>query len=176
MLSTISESPHEAFVAALVAVAPHPDRAERLHLFGQFVGSWDLTVTDHRPGRETSGTPGEWHFGWLLGGNAVGDVWIYPARSTGQTRVEHGASVRFPDPDGDGWRSTWIGPLAGIVRPFIARPVGDEIILAGSFSDGVETRWVFSDITDDSFAWRNEERADGESTWRLLQTFAAVRR
>ena len=83
MLSTMSESPHEAFVAALVAVAPHPDRAERLHLFGQFVGSWDLTVTDHRPGRETSGTPGEWHFGWLLGGNAVGDVWIYPARSTG---------------------------------------------------------------------------------------------
>ena len=68
--------------------------------------------------------------------------------------------MRFPDPDGDGWRSTWIGPRAGIVRPFIARPVGDEIILAGSFADGVETRWVFSDITDDSFAWRNEERAE----------------
>lgn len=163
-----------SFLAALGANGPAPGLAERLHLFGQFVGSWDLTVTSiDRDGVETT-LPGEWHFGWALAGRAVGDVWICPRRtSAGGSPGEHGLSLRFYDESIDAWHSTWMGPVRGIVRPFIAGPHGDRIVLEGAF-DGVETRWSFSDITPTSFRWRNEESTDGRS-WRLVQAFEARR-
>jgi hypothetical protein len=45
----------------------------------------------------------------------------------------------------------------------------DEIVLEGSFEEGVTTRWIFSDITPDSFSWRNVDSADGGDTWTLKQ-------
>jgi hypothetical protein len=36
-------------LAALGADGPHPALAEQLYLFGQFVGSWDVDITYHRP-------------------------------------------------------------------------------------------------------------------------------
>jgi len=60
------------------------------------------------------------------------------------------------------------------VRPFVARGVGDRIVLEGGFEPGVTTRWVFSDIAPSTFVWRNEESRDGQ-TWELTQTFDARR-
>lgn len=34
---------------ALFSQGPHPDFADKLSLFGQFVGSWDVDVIDHLP-------------------------------------------------------------------------------------------------------------------------------
>ena len=65
---------------ALLAGGPAADRAEKMLLYGQFVGSWDGKVVVHEaPGtrRESSS---EVHFGWVLGGRAVQDVWIAPSR------------------------------------------------------------------------------------------------
>ena len=69
------------------------------------------------------------------------DVWITPRRSLrGQADpYEYGASLRFFDPTIQAWRSTWIGPVRHLVRPFIAQQVGDEIFLEGSFEPGSET-------------------------------------
>lgn len=164
----------DAFREALLAGGPHGDDHDAMSLFGQFVGSWDLIVTDVAADGSTRTSPGEWHFGWLLGGRAVGDVWIYPARSVSTTPEEHGMSVRFPDPSVDGWRSTWIGPGRRLVRQFVARPIGAEIVLAGHDDRGVEIRWVFSAITPTSFRWRNE--VSGPDGWRIVQTFEAQRR
>lgn len=171
---TIPDALGTAFAAALVSEPPDAAACERLRLFGQFVGTWDLEVTEHAADGAQRTMPGEWHFGWLLGGRAVGDVWIFPARSTGLPPVEHGMSVRFPDPAVGGWRSTWIGPGRKVVRPFVAREAGDEIVLSGAFDDG-EARWVFSDIAAATFHWRNEQRTAPGDPWRLLQTFRARR-
>jgi len=161
------------FLEAFGADGPDPALAERLTLFGQFVGSWDLDVTNHDDDGNGVTVPGEWHFGWALAGRAVGDVWICPRRSA-QTGAgaEHGASIRFFDESIDAWRSTWIGPVRAIVRPFVARPTDEGIALEGTF-DGLAMRWVFSDITTTSFRWRNEERRGDR--WHLNQTFAATR-
>jgi hypothetical protein len=164
-----------AFLDAFGADGPDPILADRLQLFGQFVGSWDLEVTDFDPDGNGVTVAGEWHFGWALAGRAVADVWICPRRSAQTDEMaEHGASLRFFDDSIDAWRSTWIGPVRGIVRPFLARPTSEGIELAGSFEDGVETRWVFSQITPASFRWRNEQRPHGEP-WHLNQTFVATR-
>jgi hypothetical protein len=171
----VTVAPTPALLDAFAADGPDPALGDRLQLFGQFVGSWDLTVTDiDDDGTETTRT-GEWHFGWALAGRAVADVWICPRRTpAGDSPGEHGLSLRFHDPSIDAWRSTWMGPARGIVRPFLARAVDGGIVLDGSF-DGVATRWSFSDITPASFRWRNEVAVDGGPGWRLVQAFEARR-
>lgn len=157
------------------APGPDPALADRLALFGRFVGTWQLEVTNFAPDGTATTVPGEWHFGWALGGRAVADVWICPPRAAdGSSPGEHGLSVRFPDADADTWRSTWVGPARGVVWPFVARPVDGRIVLDGHH-DGVTRRWSFSDITESTFRWRNEESTDGGATWRLVQTFSANR-
>ena len=164
-----------AFLDAFGAPGPAPGLADRLALFGQFVGAWDLDVTNIDADGVATTVPGEWHFGWALAGRAVADVWICPRRGPdGVSAGEHGLSLRFYDETIGAWRSTWMGPGRGIVRTFLARPTDDGIALEGRF-DGVATRWSFSDITPTSFRWRNEELVDDGSRWRLVQTFDARR-
>ena len=165
-----------ALLDAFGAAGPAPELADRLQLFGQFVGSWDLTVTDRGGDGVPTVSEGEWHFGWALAGRAVADVWICPRRTpNGGSPGEHGLSLRFYDPAIDAWRSTWMGPGRGVVRTFLARPTAEGIVLEGRF-DGVGTRWSFSDITDASFLWRNEQVVDVGRGWHVVQTFDARRR
>jgi hypothetical protein len=161
----------------LLAQGPDPELAEKLQLFGQFVGSWELAVVFHERDGSTRSVPGEWHFAWVLNGRAVQDVWIAPSRARrgGGNSGEWGTTLRFYDPAIDAWRSTWVGPMKGVVMPFIARAVGDEIVLEGRFEDGVLTRWIFSDITRDSFHWRAVDSGDGGTSWQLLQEMSARR-
>ncbi len=163
------------FLGAFAADGPDPALADRLALFGQFIGSWELEVTNYDTDGNASQVEAEWHFGWALAGRAVADVWICPRRDAdGRSPEEHGISIRFYDELLGAWRSTWIGPQRRLVRPFVARGVGDRIVLEGSFEPGVTTRWVFSDIAPNTFVWRNEESRDGH-TWVLTQTFDARR-
>jgi hypothetical protein len=168
-------TPAEVLADAFAADLPSPGAVDDLALFGQFVGSWDLEVTDIAPDGAEITSAGEWHFGWALGGRAVADVWICPRRGPdGRSPGEHGVSVRFPDPAVGGWRSAWVGPGKRAVHRFVARDEGDEIVLSGA-SDGRDLRWTFSHITPTTFRWRNEVSADGGRTWRVQQRFVARR-
>jgi hypothetical protein len=167
----------DSMLEALRATGPDPELADRLMLFGQFVGAWDLAVTYVRSDGSVTEVPGEWHFGWALEGRAVIDVWIAPRRSLrdGGGGGEYGTSVRFFDPAIDAWRSTWLGPGRRVVMQFTARPIGDEIVLEGSFAEGVLERWIFADIAADRFHWRAVESCDGGATWTTKQTMVARR-
>ncbi|MEV1333594.1 hypothetical protein AB0J20_28920 [Micromonospora costi] len=155
--------PLDDLAGALLADGP-ADGVD-LSLFGQFAGSWLLDCTEYDLDGSSTVRRGEWHFGYALGGHATTDVWILPG-------VEHGVSVRFPDPSaGAGvWRSTWVGPGRRRVHTFLASRVGEEIVL-----DGDSLRWTFSDIEAGSFRWRNEARQP-DGGWRLNQTFDVWRR
>jgi hypothetical protein len=148
-----------ASALARAFLAERPAEGLDLSLFGQFAGSWLLDCTEYAADGSSTVRRGEWHFGFALGGRATTDVWILPG-------VEHGVSVRFPDPAaGPGiWRSTWVGPGRRRVHTFLASRSGEEIVL-----DGGDLRWTFSDIEPDAFAWRNEAREAG--AWRLQQAF-----
>lgn len=160
--------------AALHVGGPAGPHADKLMLFGRFVGSWHLEWSG--PGTETAS--GELHFGWVLGGRAVQDVWIVPGcsqRGADQSPVAfHGTTIRFYDPDIDAWRSTWIEPLNARVRRFIGRPEGDDIVLI-SDEDEIALRWRFTDITPDSFTWRGEISRDGGATWAFDEQMLATR-
>jgi hypothetical protein len=164
---------------ALHVSGPAPEHADKLMLFGQFVGSWSIAWsgvgTDGAPAEAT----GELHFGWVLGGRAVQDVWIVPGRdqplAAGHMRSFHGTTVRFYDPFIDAWRSTWIEPINGRVRRFVGRPAGGEIVLTSDDEDPW-LRWRFTEITPRSFCWRGETSDDQGKSWAYDDDMRVIRR
>ena len=120
---------------------------------------------------------GELHFGWVLGGRAIQDVWKVPASGhpAATVRPFYGTTLRFYDPSIAAWRSTWIDPLNGRVRRFIGRPDGADIVLDGIDDDPPE-RWCFRDISQNAFRWTGEVSDDSGRTWRLDEQMFIRRR
>lgn len=163
--------------AVLHAAGPQGDLADRLALFGRFVGAWDLEWRGEDHGGRPIVVRGELHFGWILDGRAIQDVWrvpLDPADAPGM-RGFHGTTIRFYDPAIDAWRSTWIDPLNGRVLRFIGRTDGDGILLVGIDEEPRE-RWSFRDITADGFRWIGESSSDGGVTWVQYEEMRARRR
>jgi hypothetical protein len=168
----------DGLIEALHVDGPAGEHAEELMLFGRFVGSWKLEWR----GANTDGSPatmnGELHFGWVLGGRAVQDVWIVPGREQageGEPPLAfHGSTIRFYDPAIDAWRSTWVEPVNGRVRRFIGRADGADIVLLSDEEDPW-LRWRFTDIAPDSFVWRAEISDDGGATWEFDEEMRATR-
>ncbi|MGH8433084.1 MAG: hypothetical protein ACRERX_01085 [Pseudomonas sp.] len=165
---------------ALHAEGPHPGLAGKLRLFGQFVGSWDVEVINYLSDGSRRVMDAEWHFGWVLEGRAIQDVWIAPRRGMRRQSSDewgdYGTTLYFFDLELGAWRSTWIGPCKGYVKPFIARPVGNEIVLEGAFMPGSLSRFIFSEITPDSFHGRHLESRDDWASQVLHQEMHARRR
>ena len=154
----------------LLAAAPGN---EHMAVFEPLIGSWSLVVENIADDGTVQTVDGEWHFGWGLNGRALLDVWISPSRAAGATG-EWGLSVRFHDPAIGAFRSTWHGPARGWVIPFTAEPTDDGMALVGA-ANGTELRWVFSELTADSFEWRAEETRPGATEPFVRQRFHARR-
>lgn len=160
---------------ALFSLGPAPEHREALMLFGQLVGSWDFEFVSFIPGEEGR-FEGEWHFAWILQGRGVQDVWIVPKRGASSVdQYEYGSTVRIYDPAIDAWRVTWHGPLRSNFQNFIARRIGDEIVLTGGLAGKLPMRWIFSNVQPRRFDWRVEVSTDGGDTWFVVQTIHAVR-
>jgi hypothetical protein len=123
-------------IQGLASQGPDPELKEKLALFGQFVGDWDIVEDRYleADGMWTRGK-GELHWRWILGGRALQDVWASTNEETGELTPD-GTTIRFYDPKIDAWRSTWISPTQGAVKTFIGRPVGKEVVLEGKSPEG----------------------------------------
>ena len=142
---------------------------DKLSLFGQFVGDWDIIECRYaRPDGTWGVDRGELHWRWILDGRALQDVWMTIDEKT-QKPVTDGTTIRFYDPRIDAWRVTWISPTQGVVKTLIGRPVGDEIVLEGKNDEGHLVKWIFSEITSDSFRWHSEQSHDNGTTWTLKE-------
>jgi hypothetical protein len=168
-------------VDALHAAQPDGALAAKLHLYGQFVGSWDLDVELHPPGGSTRRAGGEWHFSWVLGGKAIQDVWIFPAR---RLREEgrpadwwhmYGSTFRWYDAAIDAWHITWFDPTRPAELRQIGRAVGADIVQVGEDRHGLLRRWRFVEITSQSFRWLGEVSWDKGATWTLDMEMRARR-
>jgi hypothetical protein len=93
-------------IKGLGSYGPDPNLEEKLMLFGQFVGDWDIVEDRYT---QADGTEvklkGEVHFGWILGGTAIQDVWM-GHKENSQRMILLGTTIRFYDPKIDAWRST----------------------------------------------------------------------
>ncbi|HET8562978.1 MAG TPA: hypothetical protein VFM35_03780 [Candidatus Binatia bacterium] len=172
---------YSEMIETLTAAGPFPDYADKLMLFGRLVGGWDIEGRHFSAeGQVTKEQRGEWHFAWVLEGRAIQDVILTPPREerrrTGAPADDYGVAIRFYDPRIDAWRVTALTPVFGVIVNLIARPVGDEIVLEGRAPDNKLYRWIFSDITDQTFRWSGYESADEGRTWFMEEEIRARRR
>jgi hypothetical protein len=149
-------------------------------IYGWLIGSWDLDVLRFgADGREHRLT-GEVHFARALEGRAIEDIWIMPRSSErrgdlGREFNTYGMTLRVWDPSIEAWRVTWINPVSGARDELVGKRCGKDLVQIGTHADGTPIRWIFSEITPDSFLWTGEAlEADGK-TWRLEAEFRAQR-
>lgn len=156
-----------AMLPLLSASGPDPEYADQLNLYGQFVGSWhvDNRWLDPDSGAWLENT-GQWHFGWALAGRAILD--------TLQLGGLPGLTVRLFNPGRGTWRVVWFSATAGDICVLEGRPDGEGIVQEGTQHDGARIRWLFSEISADSFGWRGYVERDGG--WILEQEMRARRR
>ncbi len=154
---------------SLVAQVPFKEMEDRLSLFGQFVGDWEI-VEDrfHQKDGTELKFRGELHWGWIVDGRATQDVWMMYSEEERRV-VPIGTTIRFYDPGIDAWHSIWIVPERNAIRSFIGRKSGDEVLLEAKTDDGRPERWVFFDIGKNEFKWRAEESNDGGESWELTE-------
>jgi len=151
-------------------------------LFGQFVGDWEFDLISLLPDGTRVKGRGEWHFGWVLQGRAVQDVWIARDTSNSDAPVsEWGTTLRFYDPKNDLWRVAWAGPMRRNLLAFTANQVGDEIVMEVDYAQGLlrmnpppgpplhRGQWIFDRITPNSFHWRAVRSGDAGKTWQVQQ-------
>jgi hypothetical protein len=177
----MSCSGSSSFLSVLYADGPAADRAEKMALYGQFVGGWDTDVVAHaQDGAEHRGH-GEIHFGWVLEGRAIQDVWMIPRRVERHPGIAalpvagnwYGTTLRVYDPGIDAWHILWTDPANQIYTQQIGRARGHDIVQEGKLPNGAVLRWSFTEITGNSFHWVGERSDDGGAAWWLqVEVFA----
>src|SRR5262245_26323573 len=180
-MTTRESGPQRRLHEVLAAPGRAPDIPEAADAYGWLIGSWDLDVCRYW-GDDVSaqGVKGEVHFGWVLEGRAVQDVWIMPRRpdrkaSMEKTRNMYGTTLRAWDPTIEAWRITWVNPAGDHHEQQIGRRVGKDVVQIGTRPNGTVTRWSFTEITADSFRWLGEALEPDGKTWRLEGEFRATR-
>ena len=162
----------DSFLGVLASSGRAAEIPAEADLYGWLVGSWDLDVLQYWVDLRDRGVKAEAHFGWVLEGRAIQDVWVMPPRSARGGPIDtkmntYGTTLRVWDAALQAWRITWINPVSGHVQQQIGRRVGNDIVQLGARADGTPTRWRFTEITADSFHWLGESLQPDGQTWKL---------
>jgi hypothetical protein len=174
-------TPSSSVVEVLHSSKPSSELGSAAAVYDWLIGSWNVRVVDYDVDGTAHESRGEWHFGWVLEGRAVQDVFIVPSREERSTRLpkdgnRYGTSLRTYDPNIEAWRITWINPVRQVQNHLVGKKVGDEIVQEGLDENGsMSIRWCFREITENSFRWTGEESNDNGKTWQLGAEFFAVR-
>ena len=156
------------FTKALHSERPADDRARHPELYGWLIGDWVMDATVHRENGTTFKGSGEIHFGWVLQGRAIQDVWILPG-------VFYGTTLRIYDPGLGAWHILWNDPLRQYYARQLGRAQGNDIVQIGKNDPGVMLRWSFTEMTQDSFHWLGERSPDDGKSWQLQADFRVRR-
>jgi hypothetical protein len=168
----------EAFIEALVASARHHSIPPDMDIYAPVLGDWEITGTEYvtDPPQPVKMTV---NFARALDGRAIQDIWSWAIDpSLPMTGANHasGTTLRVYDPEDRIWRVTWIDPVKRARVHLDAHKVGADIVQIGAKASGEPRRWIFSDMTQQSFTWRGEGSEDGGQTWRLYAEYFAQRR
>ena len=152
------------FLNALSSESPAAELTKDMELYSWLIGSWDLDTVHTLEDGTVEKSTGEVHFGWVLEGRAIQDVWIRPKRPAPSTM--YGTTWRIYDPGTKDWHIIWADPLNQDYSRQIGRAQGGDIVQIGEDLRGVKARWRFTEITADSFHWIGEERSSDDEPWR----------
>ena len=168
-------SSRKAMINVLGSPHPNPALGDEAETFDRLVGTWDADFSFHREDGTVYHKKGELHFGWVMDGRAIQDLWIgYP--TDGQQEHSMGTTFRFFDTKLKQWRIMFINPKSNYVVTAQGGREGDRIVLRGADTDGLPLRWTFSEITPDSFHWQGEKSHDSGKTWKIEEDHHMKRR
>jgi hypothetical protein len=179
-MRTAGQEIENGFCSVLAAWGRSPDIPESSDVYGWLIGSWELDILYYLGDVSARGLKGEAHFGWVLEGRAVQDVWIKPPRTQREGIYDkvgdtYGTTLRVWDPAIQAWRVTWINPISGTRDELIGRWSGKDIVQVGRHADGTPIRWVFTEITPESFRWLGDALEPDGKTWKLEAEFRGRR-
>jgi hypothetical protein len=178
---SVRQAVRDDFVSLLVASGRSSEIPESADAYGWLVGSWELEILHYIAIDVASqNIEGEAHFGWVLEGRAIQDVWIMPRSSDRRPDGErlnnmYGTTLRIWDPAIQAWRIRWVNPVTGQEERQTGRKVENEVAQIGARLDGTLTRWRFTEIMPDSFRWIGEALEPDGKTWKLEGEFRARR-
>lgn len=180
-MNALEHTLHDGFLTALSAPARAADIDAADDVYGWLVGSWEMDVLHYRVDQRNARRRGEIHFGWVLEGRVIQDVWIMPPPAGHHGAPEpgdamYGTTLRVWDPALRAWRVTYVNPRTGQRDELVGRRIGDQLVQIGTHADGTPIRWNFTDITRDSFHWSGVALAQDGVTWTLEGEFHARRK
>lgn len=171
-----------SFTEGLVSNGPAIEYADKLMLYGQFVGNWTADIIEYAEDGSEKHSKWDIRFEWILEGRAIQDLWITPIREKNpigwnEPGNRYSTTIRVYDPKIDAWHIVWINPPNGIITYQTGRKIGNEIIQLGEVDNlGYQSRWIYRDITSNSFRWCNEKTFDNGNSWKLMQEMRAKRK
>jgi hypothetical protein len=179
-MTTIMTRGKDHLHTVLAAAGRSSEIPESADAYGWLIGSWELDVRRYVVDVATRHIKGEAHFGWVLEGRAVQDVWIMPRRSEHTANLDkilnmYGTTLRVWDPSSQAWRVCWIDPATGNRDQLIGRWSGKDVVQIGAHSDGTPIRWIFTEITPDSFHWIGEALNSDGIIWKIEGEFLGRR-
>lgn len=119
--------------------------------YAPLLGDWKFEY--YEPGGRH--LKGEWFFRRILEGTAIEDIFICPSRETKETHPqpdgEYGVAVRMYNKEERCYDMTYVC-TKGTTRLRIQKEHGK---IACTVLDKPENKWVFSEITENTFHWQN---------------------
>src|SRR5437667_5733939 len=102
-------SSREAMISVLGSPNPNPSLGEEAQTFDRLIGSWDADFGFPQADGTVRHKKGELHFGWVMDGHAVQDLWIgYP---TGERKERTmGPTSRLFDTNSKQSRTAFVNP------------------------------------------------------------------
>ena len=163
------------FEKALTSQGKHHSIPEEDNWFGPLVGTWDMEWIDGHGTEQERHVPGEWIFSWVLEGTAIQDIFICPSRQARKTKTwpdaAYGTTIRIYHPGKRAW-DIFYG-TAGETVQLEAKKENGQIVLTEITQKNM--KWIFSDITDHTFHWKNIHTPDGKN-WLVGGEAFATRR
>lgn len=162
------------FVNALVSTDRNPLIPAEKDYFGRLIGEWDFEWRDHLRTKEERSVKGEWIFSRILDGTGIQDIFICPSREERKKLklpdAEYGTTIRTYRPATGNWEIYYCCSNENTRLEAVLE--GDKIVLTEREEGAM--KWVFSEITENSFHWQNIMYEDND--WILCCDCRAVRR
>ena len=137
----------------------------------RLVGKWDakIEILDRDGNWNPSTHKVEWHWYFILNGNAIQDDWIVEklAADGSDSTFVYGTNIRIFNKDENRWHMGWIQGDARRLATFTAVNENGKVIMNGEEDSGRKVRVTFFDITDNSFEWQHEASIDGGKSWTV---------
>lgn len=123
--------------------------------FAGLIGDWDFDYYDGYDNEVPRHVEGEWIFRRILNGAGIEDLFICPSRKTmkenPQPDGEYGLAVRMYNDSNKCYDMVYT--CESYMRRLQFKLEGDKLV--GTTLDDTNEKWVFSEITENTFHWQN---------------------